>query len=128
MNGQEQRSRAPVDAVYRSVWLPLGLLAISGLALLGLFELSSHAMRALATALVVLGPGCAVVPLLRVREPALAAALVLLISIATLVCAAQATTYIASFSWRPCVAILSVVTLLGIAAQLILAVRDHPTT
>jgi hypothetical protein len=104
---------------------PLALLLATALATFAVFLPASHVIRAIASVIVVIGPGCAIVPLLRLRDRTVAVLLVLLVSVSLLVCVAQTVTYVASFSWRPCAIALLAITGAGVAAQLLLSRRDR---
>ncbi len=104
---------------------PLGLLLVTTLAAFAVFLPTSHAVRAIASVIIVIGPGCAIVPMLGLRDRAVLALLVLLVSVSLLVCVAQTVTYVASFSWRPCAIALLAITGVGTAAQLLLSLRDR---
>lgn len=104
---------------------PLGLLLATTLAAFAVFLSASHLVRAIASVIIVISPGCAIVPLLRLRDRAVVVLLVLLVSVSLLVCVAQTVTYVASFSWRPCAIALLAITGAGTAAQLLLSPRDR---
>ena len=101
--------------------LALGNLVANWLALIVIAVSDVAPLRALACLVLVFGTGVALVPLLRLRDPALELTLILLVSIVVLICVAQAVTYIDFFSWRPCEITLFVVTLLGTTTQVAVA-------
>jgi hypothetical protein len=73
--------------------------------------------RILSTLVIVAGPGLAWVPLLGLRDKALALLLCLLVSVAAVIVVAQVVTYVAAFSWRPCEFALLGMTLCGLWLQ-----------
>lgn len=101
----------------RAPWLPLGLVLVAASATRCVLVSAPGPLRSLASVVVVLGPGLAFTPLLRIRDRAMAVLLATLIAVTSLVCVAQAVTYVASFSWRPCAIILSGLTALGATTQ-----------
>jgi hypothetical protein len=101
----------------RAPWLALGLVLVTASATACVFVTAPGPLRSLASVVVVLGPGLALAPLLGVRDGAMAVLLVALISVTSLVCVAQAVTYVAFFSWRPCAISLFGLTALGAATQ-----------
>ncbi len=111
----------------RYLWrlAPLGLLLVTTLAAFAVFLSASHLIRVIAGVIIVIGPGCAIVPLLRLHDRAVVVLLVLLVSISLLVCVAQTVTYVASFSWRPCAIALLAITGAVTVAQLLLSPRDR---
>jgi hypothetical protein len=101
---------------------PLGLLTLTGLATAAVFGLPASPPRTLAAGVIALGPGCALVPLIGIPDRGAAALAALLVSVSALVVVAQAVTYVAGFSWRPCALAMLALTLGGIAAQVL---RPH---
>lgn len=93
----------------------LGLISI--FAILAIDESSARLPRALATLVIVAGPGLAWVPLLRIRDPGLAALLALVVSVSSVILIAQIVTYAAGFSWRPCAFVLLSITVIGLLTQ-----------
>ena len=105
----------------RRLSLPVANLAASWLAVIVIGVSDVEPLRALACVAVVFGTGVALVPLLRITDLALTLTLMLLVSIVALICVAQAVTYIAFFSWRPCELALLAITVLGTTTQISLA-------
>ena len=83
--------------------------------------------RALGTLVIVAGPGIAWVPLLDVRDRAIEVLLCMLCSVAAVILVAQAVTYAAFFSWRPCEFALIAITLVGLLAQSLSGLRRAGT-
>jgi len=101
-------------------WQLASLVALLTLLSAALIFLAPHGVFRFAAAsfIVVAGPGLAFVPLLGLKDRALNAVLVVLLSFAVNVCVAQAVTYIKAFSWRPCALVVLSLTLIGVMIQL----------
>lgn len=110
----------PENGHYRNRMLPLGLLAACAIASYVLFATSGSLGRGVVTAAAIsVGPGLALVPLVRLEDALLKAILVVLVSIATDICVAQAVTYASGFSWRPCAIALLGICVFGALLQLL---------
>lgn len=107
---------------YAGLILPVGMLFASGAAAYVLFATSWSLGRAIVTAAAVcLGPGLALVPLVRLDDLLLKAVLVMLVSVAIDICVAQAVTYTSGFTWRPCAITLLAICAIGAALQVLLS-------
>ncbi len=105
----------------------LGLLSIA--AILVIDHSVASLPRALATVVIVAGPGLAWIPLLNIRDAAFAALLALVFSVSALVLVAQVVTYAAGFSWRPCAFALLAISTAGLLTQALTAViKDRRET
>lgn len=102
-------------------WQLASLVALLTLLSGALIFVAPHGVFRFAAAsfVVVAAPGLAFVPLLELKDRALNAVLVILLSLAVNVCVAQAVTYIKAFSWRPCAVVVLSVTLIGTMIQLV---------
>jgi hypothetical protein len=78
-------------------------------------------LRALGAVVIIAGPGVAWVPLLEVQDRAVEVLLCVLCSVSAVILVAQAVTYIAFFSWRPCEFALIGITVAGLLAESISA-------
>jgi hypothetical protein len=74
-------------------------------------------LRALGALVIIAGPGMAWVPLLDVQDRVVKVLLYMLCSVSAVILVAQAVTYIAFFSWRPCEFTLIAITLLGLLTE-----------
>ena len=103
------------------------LLAVASMvAIVALARTTAVLPRAVGTLVIVSGPGLAWAPLIQIRDRALEAMVAILISVTAVILIAQAVTYAASFSWRPCEFILVTVTALGLFVQALVALLASP--
>ena len=96
-------SQAPPSARREArPWMPAALLLLVGVGAVGVFTVDSQPLRDLAGVIVVVSPGFAIAPLLRIDDRGFATLIALLASATCLICVAQTVTYVAFFSWQPC--------------------------
>lgn len=101
---------------YRSM-APAVLAMATVLAALLVETSNDSLLRALGALVIIAGPGIAWVPLLDVQDRAVEVLLCILCSVSAVILVAQAVTYIAFFSWRPCEFTLIAITLLGLVTE-----------
>jgi hypothetical protein len=112
-------AQQPPRAISAMPWRQSALLIAIALAAACVLLAGRGPLRSVAAVLVVLGPGLGLAPLLDIRDRAVAALLVIVISVTCLICVAQAVTYITFFAWRPCALILVIITAGGTVAQIL---------
>jgi hypothetical protein len=91
----------------------------TALAALAIESSGNGLLRALGALVIVAGPGLAWVPLLGVQDRAVEILLCMLCSVTAVIIVAQAVTYIAFFSWRPCEFALIAITLVGLVVEIV---------